>query len=102
MKVTMQVVLETPDGDKTDAVTADARDIRNYEAQFGQSWVTTETSFTQMTQLAFVAMKRLGKFTGSYDVFDSVCVEVSDVPESDPEPERPTPKAHGGGRSRSS
>lgn len=94
----MKVALETPDGEKTDTVVADARDIRNYESEFATSFVTTELSYTQMTQLAYVAMKRQGIFKGSYDVFDSQCTDV-DSADDVPEPVRPTRKGATGARS---
>jgi hypothetical protein len=97
MKITMKVVLETPDGETTEEVVADARDIRRYESEFDKSFVTSELSMIQMTQLAYVSLKRLKKFTGSYDVFDSQCVEVEAADEE--EPVGPTPKAATGGRS---
>lgn len=105
MRVQLKITLETPDGDKTDTITADGRDLRNYEAEFQQSFLTTETSYTQYTQLAYVTMKRASRFKGSYDVFDSQCVEVEEVPDEeekvatkDPRPTRRTP---GEGSSRS-
>ena len=105
MRVKIKITLETPDGDKTDIVTADGLDVRNYETEFRKSFLTTETSYIQYTQLAYVTMKRLGRFKGSYDVFDSQCVEVEEVPEEeqkgvekDPRPTRRTP---GEGSSRS-
>jgi hypothetical protein len=100
MRVKLKITLETPDGDKTDVISADGRDIRNYEAEFEKSFLTTETSYIQYTQLAFETMKRLGRFKGSYDVFDSQCVSVEEVPDEEPEA-RPTRKAHGGGSSQS-
>lgn len=94
MKVQMKVVLDTPTGDLAQEVTADARDIRAYESEFGASFLTTELSMTQLTQLAYVTMKRTGRFTGTYQSFDSECVEVESV---DEEAERldPTPPGPG-------
>lgn len=101
MRVKIKITLETPDGEKTDTVTADARDVRNYEAEFQVSFLTTDLSMIQITQLAYVTMKRLGMFTGSYDVFDSQAVEVEGTDEEPVEQARPTPKGRGGGSSRS-
>jgi len=101
MRVKLKITLETPDGDKTDVIAADGRDIRNYEAEFKKSFLTTETSYVQYTQLAYVTMKRAGRFKGSYDVFDSQCVEVEEAPEESEPEARPTRKAPGGGSSRS-
>lgn len=100
MKTKIKIVLETPDGEKTDTVTADARDIRNYEAEFQQSFLTTDLSMTQITQLAYVTMKRLGRFKGSYDVFDNQCTEAEGADDEE-DAGRPTQKAPGGGSSRS-
>lgn len=101
MKINMSVTLETPDGEKTDRVVADARDIRNYESEFGASWVTTDTSYTQTTQLAYVAMKRRGSFKGSWDVFDSQCTDIEGAPDEVEvsEPANPTSTGRAAGRS---
>lgn len=99
MKTRIKIVLETPDGEKTDQLVADARDIRSYESQFSTSFLTTDLSMTQITQLAFVTMKRLGQFTGSWDVFNSQCVEVESADDAEAEPDRPTRKGRGGGPS---
>lgn len=96
MRVTMKVILETPDGEKTDTVVADARDIRNYESEFDRSFLTSELSMTQLTQLAYVTLKRLGRFAGSYDVFDSQCTEVEGSDDVE-EPARPTRRGRSGG-----
>lgn len=96
MKVRMKVVLETPDGEKTDSVVADARDIRNYESEFDRSFLSTELSMIQLTQLAYVTLKRTKAFSGSYDVFDSQCVEVEGQDDEPDEPVRPTRRGRTG------
>jgi len=97
MRVLMKIVLETPDGEKTDEITADARDIRHYESEFDVSFLTSELSLIQLTQLAYVTMKRLKKFVGSWDVFDGQCVDIESVDAPEPAP-KATLKAAGGGR----
>lgn len=101
MRVRMKVVLETPDGEKTDTVVADARDIRNYESEFDRSFLSTELSMIQLTQLAYVTLKRGKAFTGSYDVFDSQCVEVEGA-DDEVEPARPTRRSRSGDSSQPS
>ena len=100
MKIKMKVVLETPDGEKSDEVTADARSVRAYESEFGVSFITSELSMIQLTQLAYVAMKRAKTFAGSYDVFDEQCVEVEAADEDVAESPKSTAKVPGGVRSR--
>lgn len=78
MQVRMKVELEKSTGETEKyTVVADARDIRAYEAEFKQSWISTELSFIQLAQLAWIASRRQRKFTGSYDVFDAEAVDVS-------------------------
>lgn len=98
MRVKIKIILDTPDGEKSDTITADSRDVRNYEGEFQVSFLTTELSMVQITQLAYVTMKRLGKFSGSYDMFDSQAIDVegADAEEEDIVP-RPTRKGRGGG-----
>lgn len=96
MKIKIKIVLETPDGEKTDTVTADARDVRAYESEFQTSFITSELSMTQLTQLSYVSMKRAKTFVGSYDVFDSQCIEVESGSEETPESPKSTSKARGG------
>lgn len=75
MKVSMKVVLEDPEP-RVFRLTADARDVRRYEGHFRQSFLTSELSMTQLTQLAWATMARRGLFKGSYEGFDEVCTEV--------------------------
>jgi hypothetical protein len=94
MKVSMSVTLDKDGEESVTRISADARDVRKYEGEFKASFLTTELSMVQLTQLAYVTMLRLGAFTGSYDTFDAQCVEVEGVDEEPvPDPTGPDPGA---------
>jgi len=92
VKIKMHVELEKSDGKlETFDVVSDARDIRGYEAEFKESWIATELSFTQMSQLAWITARRARKFSGSYDVWDAEAVDVSSSEEDEGEVETADP-----------
>jgi hypothetical protein len=99
MRIPIKVVLEEQDGqERTETIVADSRDVRAYEAEFDTSFLTTDLSVTQITQLAFCALRRQGRFRGSWDVFDSSAVDVEGVnaEEGEVDTERPTQPALAG------
>lgn len=68
-------------------VVADGRDIRKYEAEYEQSFLT-HTDYTQVCQVAHTAMRRQGLYVGSWEQFNGECVDVEEVAE--PVPAGPT------------
>lgn len=73
----IKVTLATAEGEVVHEVSYDGRDIRAYEAEFDAS-VLTSTTYTQVCQIAFCAMRRQGLFVGSWEVFDAQCLEAQD------------------------
>ena len=72
MKINMHVTNDLDGQDQEYDVMADGRDVRKYEEIFGISWLATDMSYIQMTELAWVASRRHGLFTGDYDAFDKI------------------------------
>jgi hypothetical protein len=99
MRIPIKVVLEQDGNEQTETVIADSRDVRAYEAEFDRSFLTTDLSLTQISQLAFCALRRQGRFKGSWDVFDASAIDVegADEDEGEVETPRPTRKARAGG-----
>lgn len=72
-----QLTIEMDDGTTLD-VESDARDIRAWEAEYGESWFGKLT-FTKTAQLAYLAGRRTGVVNGqwpTYGSFDAHCVDV--------------------------
>jgi len=72
MKINLTVTNDLDGQDQTYEVIADGRDVRKYEESFEISWLATDMSYIQMTQLAWVASRRHGLFEGDYAAFDKV------------------------------
>lgn len=70
-------------------VSADARDLRKWEALNDQSWMGTTFGLTHLAQLAYYALQRTGQLNGrypTYEDFDNACINVtggSDEPAGD-------------------
>lgn len=78
MHIPLKIELERADGEiEKIEVTADARDVRGYETEYKVSWLSTELSFVQLSQLAWITARRQKKFTGSYDVWDAQAIDVT-------------------------
>jgi hypothetical protein len=74
--------IELDDGTVTE-IDQDARDIRAWEAEYGESWLSTPLSYTQTAQIAYLAAVRLGVYGdrfASYKDFDVHAVEVRGIP----------------------
>jgi hypothetical protein len=103
MKIKMQITLDKDGSEEKLDLVADDRDVRAYESEFSSNWLTTELSYTQLGQLAWLTARRQGKFKGSWDVFNAMAVEVTNAPDPDEEeagevtPTRPTKKAASAG-----
>jgi hypothetical protein len=70
----------TLDGEDPFTVTADGRDVRAWEREFGKSWFDSEkASYADVTYLGFSAARRAGKFDGDWEAFDKACSGVRDV-----------------------
>lgn len=73
------MTIEMEDGTTFD-VDADARDIRAWEAEHDQSWLSVRTSATTIAQLGYLAGRRTGALNGQwpdYETFDAACVWVA-------------------------
>lgn len=69
----------TMDDGSTYDISSDARDIRAWETQYERSWLAERLSFTNLTQLAFIAGQRTGVLNGrwaDYASFDAHCVDA--------------------------
>ena len=74
MRIECKVELE--DGTAYEVV-ANSRDIRAWEREYGESWLTTPASEVQYTQLVYLALKRTGQITMTYDEFDARADDVN-------------------------
>lgn len=75
--------VEMDDGE-TIAGQVDARDVRRWEAMYSRSIVGEKTSFTSMTQMVYLALRREGSIDSrypTYDIFDQHCVDLKTVTE---------------------
>jgi len=78
----LRFAIELDDGTTTE-IEQDARDIRAWEAEYGESWLNSPLSFIQTAQVAYLAAVRLGVFGDrfpSYKDFDQHAVEVRGIP----------------------
>ena len=60
-------------------IEGDGRDVRAWEAEYEQSFLSTAYSLTMITQLAYLAGKRTGVLNGqfpTYADFDAACVDA--------------------------
>lgn len=80
-------------------VVTDGRDMRAWEAQHEQSYVSTDSSLTKWAQLAYVGATRQGLYVGTWEAFDSRCVGVMPVKAGPTKEAEPTRRAPGGGSS---
>jgi hypothetical protein len=77
----LRFAIELDDG-TTVEIEQDARDIRAWEAEYGESWLTTPLSYIQTAQIAYLATVRLGVFGDrfpSYKDFDQHAVEIRGI-----------------------
>ena len=78
MKIKIKVTNEQEDGSEiTYEVIADGRDVRKYEEHFETSWIATELSMTQVSQLAWVASRRQGLYEGDWASFDKINTDTT-------------------------
>lgn len=91
MRNTYRVELEDPP--ESLVVETDGRDIRRWESTYATSYVTAETSITQVTQLVHIAAVRAGQFRGDWEAFDGRCVAVRRGKAVDPTEPVDTPPA---------
>ena len=76
-------------------VDADGRDIRRWERDEGKSLFVDGASAGMLAFIAWSAARRAGVYDGSWELFDSECVDAREVPDGDPT--GPTPKDRTGG-----
>jgi hypothetical protein len=60
-------------------VDVDGRDVRAWEKENDSSFLTSTTSYIQLTWLGWHAAKRTGKTDLTYEQFDDRCIAVEDV-----------------------
>lgn len=68
--------------------TADARDVRRWEATFKASFIEKGVSITTMTQLAYLALRRHKLIDSRYptwEAFDDMCVALTSAKAADAE-----------------
>ena len=85
--------IEMDDGTSFE-VASDARDIRRWESEHGDSYIRTQISMTQIAQLVYLALRRTGQINGrypSYEDFDAHCVETKGIGAPAPLVADPTP-----------
>jgi hypothetical protein len=83
----------TIEGREAYTVSTDGRDVRAWEATFGESWFEKDSaSYTDVTFLAYSASKRAGLFGGDWETFDAQCIAVRDVTAEGPTRETSTEK----------
>ena len=82
--------------------TYDGRDVRDWEAEHRKSWLTTDTSVTDITWVSHHAAVRRGELDGElkdYKAFNAVCVGWEGIrrDEGPPDPTEPegSPKTAG-------
>lgn len=80
-------------------VTAEARDLIEWEISHDASFFDTRLSFRTLAELAWLSMRRQGRTTESFDVFRLRCLELSGVEEPET---RPTPRGATAGSSANS
>jgi hypothetical protein len=73
MKIKLTIGMDKGDDqEESFDVIADGRDVRKYEETFAISWLATDMSYIQMTQLAWIAARRHDRFEGDYASFAAV------------------------------
>lgn len=97
-RMSMTVTLDVKGAETTEKVVADGRDFRAYEAEFETSFFG-QTTYLQLTQIAFVALRRQKRFRGTWDDFNAQCIELEEQPSDvgEVDPERPTQPDRGDG-----
>lgn len=73
-----EFIAELEDGEHI-KVNTDGRDIRRWEAEYKRTMVGEAVSYTYMTQLAYIGMRRQRLLDGRYPtfaLFDEVCVDI--------------------------
>ena len=99
MRYKVEALVEVDGVEETINANVDGRDVRQWEARHGESFMAQRLSYTQLTELAFFASERVGDYKSGYDRWMADCIgvrEVSDAQEVEAEA-RPTRKARGGG-----
>jgi len=93
MKINIHVTNDLDGQDQEYDVVADGRDVRKYEEIFQISWLATDMSYIQITELAWVASRRHGLFDGDYAAFDKINtgVKSTNLESGEVEAGNPTP-----------
>lgn len=75
-------------------VVYDGRDVRAWESDTGESYLSTQDTYTQREHLAWYALRRQGLTDLDLDGFRAVCVSVTALGAGDPVgPTQPAPTA---------
>ena len=78
------ITVEMEDG-SSHRVDVDGRDIRRWEIESSSSFLTNDFSYSTLTDLARLALKRTGKLVMSKTDFDAACINVKEEDRSEPE-----------------
>lgn len=96
-RLNVEITLQDKGVERTERVIANGRDIRAYEAEFDESFLT-QTTYTQLAKIAWIALRRAGRFTGTYDEFDAQAVDLEEFSgDSEVDPVDPTQTDPGAG-----
>ena len=79
------IEVEFEDG-STHTADVDGRDIRVWEVEARKSFLTSDLTYTALTDLARLALKRTGALDLGTGEFDQRCVSVKEVPTVDGDP----------------
>ena len=71
------------DGGRTERTEVDGRDIRRWEAANDKSFLTSDLSYTALTELAGYSAIRTGKYEGKLADFMAEVISVAQVGDSD-------------------
>ena len=71
--------------------------VRKWEEEHGESWYESKTTLRQSNELAYNALTRVGKFTGTFEQFERVAdVDTVEQSSADPTPTAPGEEASSG------
>ena len=99
MKVPLQITILGADGSEAEqyVINAYSPDVRKWEEEHGESWYESKTTLRQSNELAYNALTRVGKFTGTFEQFERVAdVDTVEQSSADPTPTAPGEEASSG------
>lgn len=102
MRYKVEAVVEVDGVEETVVAKVDGRDVREWEARHDKSFMSSELSYTALTELAYFSARRAGLYAGEFGQWMADCIgvkEVSDEQEVAADA-RPTKRGRGGGSAR--